>query len=210
MIPSTLLAAALLMLAPAANPPEARLGLGAQPEFGAGGEIRVPVVLAAPREDGVAALQFDLAFDTAQLAFMSVEAGPSSVAAEKLAQANPLRAGTARVIIAGLNRNALADGIVAWAHFSPAPGAHPPFKLGLGGTVFSDPSGNAIDVETSPDTLTLDPAANVALASDTGAGNDSPSGMEMLIRYRALVFASILVGGTLLLARRAPRKGRIR
>lgn len=208
MIASTLLSAAMLVLA--ATQPEARLGLGAQPEFKDGGEIRVPIILSAPREDGVAALQFDLTFEASRLKFQSAEVGSASTAAEKLVQANPLKTGAARVIIAGLNRNTIADGIVAWAVFTPVPGAQPSCSVGIAGTIFSDPYGNPVAVQTSPDTLTLDPAANVALATDTGAQNTSQSGVDMLIRYRALVFASIMVGGTMFLARRAPRKGRVR
>lgn len=208
MIASSLLAAALLALAPVAAPPEVKLGLGAKPEFGADGSIRVPVVLGPLREESVAALQFDLTFEATQLQFSAVEAGPSAVDASKTAQANPLKSGTARVIIAGLNRNALADGIVAWLRFSPVPGAHAPFILGIGGTVLSDPFGTAVGVHTSPDTLTLDPGAAVALTSDTGRG--ASTGIELLLRYRALLFAAILVGGTVYVARRSPKKGRAR
>jgi hypothetical protein len=204
------LALLLLVVLPATAQSGVKLGLGAKPDFGADGTIRVPIVLGASGPESIAALQLDFTFETAQIQFTAVEAGASALSAAKSAHANPLAPGTARVIIAGLNRNAIPEGIVAWVRFSPAPGAVPPFVLGVGATVLSDPYGNAVEVDTIPDTLTLDPGASLALTSDSGREQNASTGIELLLRYRALLFASVLVGGAVYLARRAPRKGRAR
>ncbi len=207
---SSLLAAMLLVLAPAASQPEVRFGLGSQPEFGTDGSIRVPVVIGPLGAESVAALQFDLLFETSQLRFDSVEPGASAVDGSKSTHANPIKPGTARIIVAGLNRNALADGVVAWARFSPAPGAQPPFSVQLSGVVLSDPYGTAVDAHAAPDTLSLDPVASVALATETGVDSHGASAGEYLMRYRALLLAALFIGGAAFFARRPPRKGRAR
>ena len=207
---SSMLAAMLLVLAPAASQPEVRFGLGDESEFGTDGSVRVPVVIGPLGAESVAALQFDLLFETNQLRFDGVEPGPSAVDGSKSTHANPIRPGTARIIVAGLNRNALANGVVAWARFSPAPGAQPPFSVRLSGVVLSDPYGTAVDVHTAPDTLSLDPVASVALASDSGVDSSGASAGEYLMRYRALLIAALFIGGAAFFARRPPRKGRAR
>lgn len=207
---SSLLAAVLLVLAPPASQSEVRFGLGTQPEFGTDGSIRVPVVIGPLGGESVAALQFDLLFETSQLRFDTVEPGPSALDASKSTHANPIKPGTARIIVAGLNRNALTDGVVAWARFSPAPGAQPPFSVRLSGVVLSDPYGTAVDAYAAPDTLSLDPVASVALASDSGMDSSGASAGEYLMRYRALLLAALFIGGAAFFARRPPRKGRAR
>jgi hypothetical protein len=207
---SSLLAAVLLVIAPAASQPEVGFGLGNQSEFGTDGSIRVPVVIGPLGSESVAALQFDLLFETSQLRFDSVEPGPSALDGSKSTHANPIKPGTARIIVAGLNRNALADGVVAWARFSPAPGAQPPFSVRLSGVVLSDPYGTAVNAHAAPDTLSLDPVASVALASDSGMDSSGASAGEYLIRYRALLLAALFIGGAAFFARRPPRKGRAR
>lgn len=203
-----LIAVGILVLAAAQVQSEGRIGLGAEPEFNSDGSIQVPVLLIPPAGESVAALQFDLAFEATQLQLAGAEAGSTALDASKSVHVNPLKPGTTRVIVAGLNRNALAEGTVAWARFTPAPGARPPFIVGLSGAILSDPFGTAVSVYTSPDTLTLDPGTALALATDIGRG--TPSRVELLLRYRALIFASVLVGGALYMSRRRPKKGRVR
>ncbi len=207
---SSLLAAMLLVVAPAVSEPDVRLGLGTQPEFSAEGTLRVPVVIGPLGAESVAALQFDLLFETSQLRFDSVEPGPSALDGSKSTHANPIKPGIARIIVAGLNRNALADGVVAWVRFSPAPGAQPPYTVRLSGVVLSDPYGTAVDAHAAPDTLSLDPVASVALASDSGVDSSGASTGEYLMRYRALLVAALFIGGAAFFARRPPRKGRAR
>ncbi len=207
---SYLLAAMLVALAPAAPAPEVRFGLGSQPEFGPEGAVRVPVVIGPVGAESVAALQFDLLFDTSQLRFEAVEPGPSATDGAKSSHANPLKPGTVRVIVAGLNRNVLADGVVAWARFAPTPGVQPPFTIRLSGVVLSDPYGTAVEAHAAPDTLTVDPVASVATASETGVDAGGASAAELLVRYRALLLAALFIGGATIVARRPPRKGRAR
>lgn len=204
------LTAAMLLLAPAVNDGSVTLGLGSQPEFSAESSFRVPVSIGPLGEAGVAALQFDLQFQASQLRFGGVEAGSSAQTAEKSAQSNPLKPGTIRVIVAGLNRNTLTDGVIAWARFTPVPGAHPPFTVSLASVVLSDPFGTAVEAHAGPDTLVIDPLASVATASDTQADAEGATAGELLLRYRALLLAALFIGGAALIARRQPRKGRAR
>ncbi len=210
MSPLCLLAAALLVISPAATEHEVLFGLGDKPEFGAEGAFRVPVVIGPLGSESVAALQFDLLFETNQLRFDSVEPGPSALNGAKSSHANPIKPGVARVIVAGLNRNALVDGVVAWARFSPIPGAQPPFTLRLSGVVLSDPFGTAVDAHATPDTLSVDPVTSVAMATETGVDPHGASVGEMLVRYRALLLATLFIAGAAIVARRPPRKGRAR
>ena len=210
MSPSCLLAALILAIVPAATETEVRFGLGGQPDFGVDGAFRIPLEIGPLGSESVAALQFDLLFEASQLRFDAVEPGQSALDGAKSSHANPLRPGVTRVIVAGLNRNALADGVVAWARFTPAPGAQPPFNVKLSGVVLSDPFGTAVDARATPDTLSVNPATSVALASETGGETVGASAGEILVRYRALLLATLFIVGAAFVARRPPRKGRAR
>lgn len=206
---STLLLAILVLSVPGAAQPEVTLGLGANSQFSKDGTVSIPVTLSPGTENGIAALQFEIAFNPAQLQFTAVEPGQSAIDAAKSTHASALRPGTARFIVAGLNRNVMGNGVIAWIRFATLPGSTPPFTTTVSGVVLSDPYGNAVDAHVNPDTLTIDPAASIALTSDTRP-DVSGSGADLLVRYRALIFAALLVMGAMYLARRAPRKGRVR
>lgn len=210
MNPSRLLAALLLAIAPVALAEEVRFGLGGRPEFGVDGAFRLPLEIGPLGSESVAALQFDLHFETSQLRFDAVEPGQSALDAAKSSHANALRPGVTRVIIAGLNRNALADGVVAWVRFTSTPGAQPPFSVRLSDVVLSDPFGSAVDAHATPDTLSVNPATSAASASESGSDTVGASAGEVLVRYRALLLATLFIVGAAFVARRPPRKGRAR
>lgn len=60
-------------------------------------------------------IQFDLEYDPAALD-LSVEAGPVAQKAAKGLRSAQIRAGKLRVLIIGINRNTISDGVVAVVH----------------------------------------------------------------------------------------------
>lgn len=75
--------------------------------------VSVPLTLTVSPGDTIAALQADVGFDPDTLSLSSVSAGPSAIAANKNVSFSVQAPGLIRLIIAGLNQNALTDGVVA-------------------------------------------------------------------------------------------------
>ncbi|NIA15981.1 MAG: hypothetical protein GWP08_18105 [Nitrospiraceae bacterium] len=111
-------------------------------------EIRIPIALEAGSRERVGGLQFDLTFDTDALSLKGVVVGAAAKDAAKDIYFSPLPSGSARVIVAGLNQNEIASGLVAEAIFAVA--ADVPqgeYEVRLDGVVLSDPFGNRVRVK---------------------------------------------------------------
>ena len=97
----------LAIFAVAANAAELTIGQGV---VGAGKPTTLSVQLASGG-DALTGVQFDLEYDATALE-VSVEAGPVVAQAGKNLQSNVIQPGKRRVLIIGLNRNAIEDGVV--------------------------------------------------------------------------------------------------
>lgn len=90
----------------------------------AGAVVQVPIYLESTGGAQPTGLQVDVGFNTAVLSYNNqVSAGAAAQAASKSVSANVISGGTLRIIVAGFNQNAIANGIVALAEFRIASGA---------------------------------------------------------------------------------------
>ena len=113
--------------------------------------------------DQVAALQFDLGFDSSNLN-LTVVTGPAVRSSGKSLYFVPLGAGSSRVLVAGLNQNLIADGGILTLFVSVAPGAGAgPSTLQVTNALGADASGNPVPI---PDTSGI-----VNISSQSGAGS---------------------------------------
>lgn len=96
------------MLAVAGNAAELNIGQGV---LAAGKPAAVNVTLASAGA-ALAGVQFDLEYDAAVFN-VTAETGPAAAQAGKSVQSAPVAAGKLRVLIVGLNRNTMSDGVVA-------------------------------------------------------------------------------------------------
>jgi hypothetical protein len=101
----------LAIFAVAANAAELTIGQGV---VGAGKPTTLSVQLVSGG-DALAGVQFDLEYDATALE-VTVEAGPVVAQAGKNLQSNLIQPGKRRVLVIGLNRNVIEDGVVATLH----------------------------------------------------------------------------------------------
>ena len=104
----------------------------------------------------------------------------------------------------------MAPGTVAVLTFTPVPGLSQPLNAALTDPILSDPFGNPLPVELGTPALRFDPARAVAVALEGPSPDGGGTSLTALARYRALIFAAVLVAGMMFVSRRIPRKGRLR
>jgi hypothetical protein len=105
----------------------------------------VPVSMVPAGGETIAALQFDVVFDPAAVAYGHVDAGSAATAAGKSVDATLLEPGRLRVVIAGLNLTAIDAGLVAGVYLSLATTAGAgPHMLSLENIVLANPLGVAV------------------------------------------------------------------
>ncbi len=97
-------------------------GQSAQVDLGsasgsAGTNVQVPVYLESTGGAQAAGLQVDVAFDTSVLTFVQSSTGSAATAAGKMASSSPLLSGNLRLLVAGLNQNVIANGVVVLLEF---------------------------------------------------------------------------------------------
>ena len=194
----------------AATAPGAALGLHEAGTAIDGRHVQIPVRLSLGAHDSVAGFQFDLHFNEALLQFDRAETAPATVAAEKSAHANVMRPGLLRVVVAGFNQNAIAAGDVLGLRFSTTGAEREAAAFRLAEVILSDPFGSAVPVEVVPDTLIVSGGTARAVTAGGAAAATTPRDGIALYRYRAVVFAAIVVALTMLFARSKPKKGRAR
>lgn len=203
---TTLLLFGLMSTASAAT----RLGLDLDAVRSTEGRVEIPISLGPLAEADVAALQFDVRFDDSAWRYADAQPGDSATAAGKSVHGHRPQGGALRVIVAGFNQNAMAPGPVAVLTFSPVPGVLQPLNISLYNAILSDPFGNPLPVELDTPALQFDPAQAVAVATEGTAPAGGGNSFTALARYRALIFAAVLVAGMMFVSRRIPRKGRLR
>lgn len=174
-----LLAAALLALpVGVAAQSGASLSVGNASGLPGAVSISVPVNLSSGGGAQIAGLSFTLTFDSSRLAFASCADGPSADAALKDAACNPQGASAVRVIIFGLNQNAIPDGTVVYVRFNVLSGATPGTSaLTPSNLAATDPSGNPVTIGGSDGYFEVlaPPATNTLAPTATPTTSRTPS-----------------------------------
>jgi len=156
--------------------------VGAQNAAPGQSRVRLPVTLALGPGEKVGGLQFDLVFDANALELQEVATGPAAKAASKDVFSSPLSSGRVRVLIAGLNQNTIADGVVADAFFEVASRARAgSLPVAVKSVVLSDPFGNAVPAKRADGAITVrgqDPAAPAQESSRGGCFGGVASGPD--------------------------------
>lgn len=124
--------------------PAAVLGLG-QP-VSSQGTIVVPVAFAPAAGEEVASTQFSFQYNAAEFEFAGIATGQAAASAGKEAVFGDQN-GYTTVVVAGINQEAIPEGIVAILYLNPrnASGSSP--AASLNNIVFSDPQGQPVAVE---------------------------------------------------------------
>lgn len=118
--------------------------------------VTVPLTLTVSPGDTVAALQADVGFDPDVLNLSSVTAGPSATAANKNVSFSVQAPGSVRLIIAGLNQNALPDGVVADMVFDVKQNTIAGFQaILLDNVLAADPTGVSVPVNAVSGGITI-------------------------------------------------------
>lgn len=138
------------------------------------GDTGVVVAVSLSSQSGaeVSGLNFDLSYDAGRLSVGNVTiGGAASAAGKSLAWSQP-SAGTARVIIFGVNQTAIGDGTVANVSFDVLPGAAPGVSgLDLHNAAATSPTGGGIPLSLDDGSFTV----NAPPASPTSPATATPS-----------------------------------
>ena len=157
----------------AAGSPTAVISAGSGSGNPGDANISVPVSLNSQDGAQVAGLNFDLSFDDSRLNVSNVTSGSAASGAGKIMSWSQPSSSTLRVIIFGLNQDAIPNGTVANVIFnvlvSAVSGASP---LTLSNAAATDPGGSGIQVTLNNGTFTvLSPPATY---TPTSAPTDTP------------------------------------
>lgn len=142
----TLAVGAALFCATAAQAAGVRAGaaLGAPGQAG----VEVPVTLAPGAGEAVAGMQFDVVYAAGIFPEAHAEAGPVAVAAGKLVFWSAPESGRLRVIVAGLNQEAMGEGVAVRLVFSVSEDApENAYLLVLENVLLSDPGGRSVPAQ---------------------------------------------------------------
>jgi hypothetical protein len=108
--------------------------------------------------DEVASGQWDLTFDISSLNLYAVQTGPAAEAAGKTVSFSELNEGTIRILVTGLNMDAVPDGVLARVLFAAdsrtVEGESP---LTLNNAILSNPYGTEVSSSAVSGVLTLTP-----------------------------------------------------
>lgn len=186
---------ALLLAGPgaaAAQTPVAAFSVGSG--SGLPGATNIPVSVDLDSQDGaeVVALNFDLSFDSSRVEVATVEIGSAAASAGKTLSFSRPSANRVRVIVFAISQTPIPDGSVAVVRFNVLPGASPGiFDLSLSAVSASDPDGQAVDVDLSNGSFTVnappivDTATFTATATRTATRTATATRMATLTRTAA-------------------------
>lgn len=118
---------------------------GAQADAGAVG-VLLPVSLLSENDESVASLQFDIQFDSQSLSVDAIQVGEAAQNANKTLSTSTLNPGHMRVIIAGFNQNAIANGSVARVYVTVGQVPDGTYPLDLINAILSTPGGQSVPV----------------------------------------------------------------
>lgn len=179
-------------------------------DINAGASTTVPFMLAVAAGQTIAAVQFELQYDVALVALGEVRAGAEATRAGKSVSANELEPGRVRIIVAGLNQNALASGELLLADFQvPQTAPSSMALLSVASLVMSSPTGRPVPADAVSGTLRITgsavppppPPPTEGCGCLAGSEGDAEPQLEIL-----LIFAlSCIIGMTLARAGRTSR-----
>jgi hypothetical protein len=110
--------------------------------------VRVPVTLSPGAGEAVAGMQFDVMYAAAVFPVVQAAAGPVAEAAGKQVFWSAPEAGRIRVVVAGLNQNAMAGGVAVNLLFSIAEDApENAYLVALGNVLLAAPDGKSVPAQ---------------------------------------------------------------
>ena len=131
----------------------------------AGTNVQVPVYLESTGGAQPAGLQVDVAFDASVLTFVQSSTGSAATAAGKSATSNTLPSGNLRILVAGLNQNVIANGVVALLEFQVSAAAPiATTALVASNVVSSNPQAQTIDSSGGTGLVIID--GGIAVSSE--------------------------------------------
>ena len=151
-------------------------------------DVLLSVDLTTVAEEDVAALQFDVSYDAAQLTFNEVTAGQVTIDAGKETTSSTPSAGIIRAIVYGLNQNSIADGtIVALSFDINASASAGEEALTVSNAVASDPDANSISLSTVNGSVTISSGG-----ADGGSEESSDDEDEIIDAFSGCLINTIL------------------
>jgi len=142
--------------------------------------VAVPLSLVLSPGNVIAALQGDIAFDSQMLSLSDVSIGPAAAIANKSVSFSIQAPGLVRLIIAGLNQTAIADGVVANMIFSVANSTPSGMQaITLSNALAADPTGAPVPISPV--------SGGIAVYNEDGEGDSTMScfGATLLRKNRS-------------------------
>lgn len=146
--------------------------LSAGSASGAPGDLNVvvPVSLSSPPEADVSGVQFDMSYDNGRLAVSGVTIGAAASSAGKSLSWSLPSASTVRVLVSGINQEAIGDGTIANILFNVLPAASPGVaNLHLFASKATDPSASEVPLTLSDGSFTVNPPATTVIPTSTAS-----------------------------------------
>jgi hypothetical protein len=152
-----------------------------------GGELlAVPINFTPDPEVDTAGLQFDVEIDTSRFEVDSVIAGDAATQSGKGVMWSQPDSGRLRVLVAGMNQDAVAQGEVATVYLAPLTSRYDTNPCSLEAGICSGPFGDEVPVRLpsivneNPDDLSNDPPAKTDRAASLASSeSETASGQEV-------------------------------
>ncbi len=113
--------------------------------------IRVPLTLTNTGTPQIASMSIEIAYDPLQLLFQSIQLGTAAGDAGKQVSSSRSASGHIRLVVFGLNRTGIKDGVIAYVTFDiPRQAITGPVALKLITVKASSASGQAVPVISEP------------------------------------------------------------
>ena len=163
---------------------------------GAAVEVGVEVALSSAGQ-ALSAIQFDISYQS-QAPIVSVSLGDTLTSAEKSIWASTPGPGVERILIVGLNQNAIADGVLATVSVEVAAGASPgAYPLGLTNATASDPLGGPVPLSTGGGGVVV-PGAGVSAPAISAVANAASYATGSVAPGEIVVVAGNFLAGSAL------------
>ena len=143
-------------------------------------DVLVPITLESGAREEVAAIQFDFRYDAGVLTAMSFAAGPAAQDAGKSVSSFVLEEGAHRVIVVGLNKEPIANGVVVNVFFEVPEDATPgEYVLAFENEVLSNPVGVLVPSQTRPGKIIVErPTPEGSNDGEGTPGGEEPEAEE--------------------------------
>lgn len=144
----------------------------ADSQASAGGlSVSIPIELATVSGEEIAALQFDLGYDSSKIALETLNLGAAAQNAGKTVSSSNIFAGVVRIVIHGINNNVIPDGILVNVIIDiPRKASQEVLTLSLSQLVASDTQGDEVPLTAVNGSLTITPKESNGGDSGGGGG----------------------------------------